>query len=212
MALLRGSPIQKDITVYTTRSTKALKKACQAEFNACTGWDMHTGQRLSAHRRYLQISMVSVLSDGVEMTDLMLFPRFLLPTLTTLKSRFSDRHNHRGRTSTNIDDYPLLNRACPYFSLLMNECERLRFTQCHRYLERIARVVTCHQLREQLALMIFYSLAQYGTISTCLHLSSNRYSELQGTINDWFLTHPVVSRLTDEYLFFAFYNTWTDCP
>ncbi|MGI7008359.1 hypothetical protein [Citrobacter braakii] len=194
-----------------TQSLAALQRSYQRELNLCNVRDSATGKRLRRHRYYLQLERVN-LSAATGFSSPVLFPRFL--TMLNREQRWRSKPFLEATKTPPADcnDYPFLNPASPWFSLLMNECERAGSASTRQRIPLLRRVTEQHHQREQFALVYFWQLLEGIGEEDILPASINSPDKLQQWIEDTLYTSHRFENDVEEYLFFAFYHQWSTSP
>jgi hypothetical protein len=154
----------------------------QRRMNRCITHDAITGTPLRRHRHYLQVASIHLADYGA-----MLFPAFLLTALP-------DCIPGDNKTLTTADA-GVFEPEAPWYSILSREIYRLGLVDVAREIHYMSPMQ-----REEYALVMFSRLA----ITPSARLPSD--------LTQWQANHPHLTALTEEYLFFAFYNQWPDCP
>lgn len=161
-------------------SLSALMRMNQRRMNQCITRDAITGTPLRRHRHYLQVTLIHLAGYGS-----MLFPAFLLTALPNCIPA-----DDRALTTA---DTGVFEPEAPWYSILSREIHRLGLVDVTEEF--------CHlhpMQREEYALVMFSRLA----ITPSARLPSD--------LTQWQENHPHLTALTEEYLFFAFYNQWPD--
>lgn len=154
----------------------------QRRMNQCIARDARTGSPLRRHRHFLQVTSIYIASYGS-----MLFPAFLLSALPDCMP---------GDNATlTTSDVGAFESQCPWYSMLTAEINRLGLPDVTREFRHLSPLQ-----REELALVIFSRLA----VRPSFHAPSD--------LMRWRHSHQTLSRLTEEHLFFTFYNQWPDSP
>lgn len=157
-----------------------LIRTSQRRMNQCIARDARTGSPLRHHRHFLQVTSIYIAGYGS-----MLFPAFLLSALPGCMP---------GDNATlTASDVGTFESQCPWYSILTAEINRLGLPDVTQEIRHLSPL----QL-EEYALVIFSRLA--------VRLSFNPPSAL----TQWRHNHQTLSRLTEEHLFFTFYNQWPD--
>lgn len=198
---------------YAELSLKHLRQYYQQELNQCMACDESTGQLLRRHRHYLQLTHVC-LPDGTGFCSPVLFPRFitaLAPACQHWRSRIRQIRNC-DESDIHGSELPFLNPSSPWFSLLQNECDRVGSRTTRLMMSRIRRTLHDNKLREAFALVYYRHLLEEGSEKD---LRSGGLTEPGGPehwIQRWLEADHYLAREIEEYLFFAFYQTWSAFP
>lgn len=163
-------------------SLSTLIRTSQHRMNQCIAFDGSTGAPLRRHRHFLQVKSICIAGYGP-----MLFPAFLLPALPDCMP---------GDNATlTTSDTGTFESQCPWYSILTAEINRLGLPDVTRRIRYLSPLQ-----REEHALVIFSRLA----VRSSFHVLPD--------LTQWRHSHQTLSRLTEEHLFFTFYNQWPDSP
>ena len=117
-----------------------------------------------------------------------------------------------GEIDLHGSELPFLNPSSPWFSLLQNECDRVGASATSLMMSRIRRALDEHALCETFALVYYWRLLEgdsgEGLRSGCL---SDQWGS-KHWIRRWLEADRGLAAEIDEYLFFAFYRTWSSSP
>lgn len=163
-------------------SLSTLIRINQRRMNQCIARDARTGSPLRRHRHFLQVTSIYIAGYGS-----MLFPAFLLPALPDCMPGDEE--------TLTTPDASTLESQCPWYSILTAEIDRLGLPDVARRIRHLSPLQ-----REECALVIFSRLA----VRPSFHPPSD--------LTQWRNNHQTLSRLTEEHLFFTFYNQWPDHP
>ncbi|UCB32260.1 hypothetical protein J9874_02822 [Duffyella gerundensis] len=159
-----------------------LIRTSQRRMNQCIALDARTGSPLRRHSHFLQVTSIYIAGYGS-----MLFPAFLLPALPDCRPGDEE--------TLTIPDASKFESQCPWYSILTAEVNRLGLPDVTREIRQLSPLQ-----REEYALVIFSRLA----VRSSLHEPSD--------LTQWRHNHQTLSRLTEEHLFFTFYNQWPESP
>lgn len=159
-----------------------LIRTIQRRMNQCIARDPRAGAPLRRHRHFLQVTSICIAGYGS-----MLFPAFLLPALP-------DSMPGDNATLT-TSDTGTFESQCPWYSILTAEINRLGLPDVTRRIRYLSPLQ-----REEYALVIFSRLA----VRSSFHVPPD--------LTQWRHSHQTLSHLTEEHLFFTFYNQWPDSP
>jgi hypothetical protein len=163
-------------------SLSTLIRTSQRRINQCIARDARTGSPLRRHRHFLQVTSIYIADYGS-----MLFPAFLLAVLPECIPG-----DIEALTTSGVCTFE---PQCPWYSILTAEIDRLRLPDVTRRIRHLSPLQ-----REEHALVIFSRLA----VRPLFHVLSD--------LTQWQRSHQALSRLTEEHLFFTFYNQWPDRP
>lgn len=163
-------------------SLSTLIRSNQRRMNQCIARDARTGSPLRRHRHFLQVTSIYIAGYGA-----ILFPKFLLPALPGCTPGDKETLTSSGAGT--------FESQCPWYSILTEEIDRLGLPDITR---RICHLSPLQ--REEYALVIFSTLA----VRSSFHAPSD--------LTQWRRSHQYLSCLTEEHLFFTFYNQWTEHP
>lgn len=159
-----------------------LIRISQRRMNQCIALDARTSSPLRRHSHFLQVTSIYIAGYGS-----MMFPAFLLPALPDCMPG-----DDEALTLAGISTFE---SQCPWYSILTAEIDRLGLPDVTREIRQFSPLQ-----REEYALIIFSRLA----VRSSLHEPSD--------LTQWRHNHQTLSRLTEEHLFFTFYNQWPDHP
>lgn len=159
-----------------------LIRTSQRRMNQFIARDARMGSPLRRHSHFLQVTSICIAGYGS-----MLFPAFLLPALPGCMPG--------DNTTLTTPDASTFESQCPWYSMLTAEINRLGLPDVTQEIRHLSPL----QL-EEYALVIFSRLA----VRPSFHPPSD--------LTQWRHNHQTLSRLTEEYLFFTFYNQWPDHP
>jgi hypothetical protein len=154
----------------------------QRRLNQCIARDATTGVLVKHHRQFLQVTSIYIAGYGS-----ILFPAFLLAVLPDCIPG-----DIEALTTSGVCTFE---PQCPWYSILTAEIDRLRLPDVTCRIRHLSPLQ-----REEHALVIFSRLA----VRPSFHVLSD--------LTQWQRSHQELSRLTEEHLFFTFYNQWSDRP
>lgn len=195
-------------------SLRRLRQHYQQELNQCTARDESTGQLLRRHRHYLQLTQV-YLPDETGFCSPILFPRFIRPLAPSCRHRRSRMRQIRSCDEIDIhgSELPFLNPSSPWFSLLQNECNRVGSSTTNLMMSHIRRTLHGNDLYETFALLLYYRRLLEGDSVVDLRIGSLIGEKTpEHWIRKWIAADRFLASEIDEYLFFAFYRTWSASP
>lgn len=163
-------------------SLSTLIRINQSRMNQCIARDARTGSPLRRHRHFLQVTSICIAGYGS-----MLFPAFLLVALPDFIAGDNETLTTAGAGT--------FEPQCPWYSILTAEIDRLGLPDVTRRIRYLSPLQ-----REEHALVIFNRLAMRSSFHVPPDLTQWRHS------------HQTLSRLTEEHIFFTFYNQWPDSP
>lgn len=205
--------------MYTRQASNAelslryLRQHYQQELNQCTARDESTGQLLGRHRHYLQLTQV-YLPDETGFCSPILFPRFITPLAPSCRHRRSRMRQIRSCDEIDIhgSELPFLNPSSPWFNLLQNEFDRVGASATSLMMSRIRRTLHEHTLCETFALVYCWRLLEGDNGQDLRADCLSDQEEPKHWIRRWLEADPCLAREIEEYLFFAFYPSWSAFP
>jgi len=194
-------------------SLNHLRQHYQQELNKCTASDDSTGQLLRRHRHYLQLTHIC-LPDGTGFCSPFLFPRFIVDLAPSCRHRRSHIRQKRSCDESDIHDSksPFLNPSSPWFSLLQNECNRVGARTTCLMMSRIRRTLHDNALCEAFALVYYRRLLEGDSGEDLRSGSLTDQGGPEHWIRRWLEADRCLAREIEEYLFFAFYSSWSAFP
>lgn len=209
----------KESVMYTRHASHAelslryLRQHYQQELNQCIARDESTGQLLRRHRHYLQLTQV-YLPDETGFCSPILFPRFITPFDPSCRTRQSRIRKIRNCDERDIhgSELPFLNPSSPWFNLLQNECDRVGSRTTCLVMSCIRSTLHDNKLREAFALVYFRRLLEGGREKDLRSGFLTGRRGLERWIRRWLEADRCLATEIEEYLFFAFYQTWSALP
>lgn len=157
-----------------------LIRTSQRRMNQCIARDARTGSPQRRHRHFLQVTSICIAGY-----DSMLFPAFLLPALPGCMPG-----DDEALITSGISTFE---SQCPWYSILTAEINRLGLPDVTQEIRHLSPLQ-----REEYALVIFSRLA----VRPSFHPPSD--------LTQWRRSHQTLYHLTEEHLFFTFYNQWPE--
>src|SRR5471030_393324 len=207
------------------RSMASLKDGYQAVLDSYDVMDAVTGQPVLALKPYLRLGIYHCGSvDQNSDTEEIIAPVFIAHLLQCREVKQSELVIAAGPAALNSMGYMQSASQSQriYFSLLIAECQRLKWYGLADDLQSLTPLFYDEPwLLEQFATAYFYGLLANDSEYFARHASpkhaglSRKPEQIHQRLlllNTYLAKTPRLYNAVDEYVFFAFYNTWLHAP